>query len=136
MKIYLTVCMLIVMAGVASAEMTVTLKNGSVMSWQSVKEEGESLCTYKGGGLFCVDKTDVVSVKEEKEEVLNPNTKVIYTKSLATDAKPIDEKVATAKSGFTKADIDEWCVKTDNSCNNPQCRDSSCNTGKSTYQFK
>lgn len=54
------------------------MKSGNEMTWSHVNDEGGNYCTYKGGGLFCVDKRDVASVKEQKEKQ-DPNATVIYS---------------------------------------------------------
>jgi len=52
----------------SSAEVvTITMKNGNVLSWSSYFEEDNSYCTYKSSGKFCVQKSDVAEIKEISE---------------------------------------------------------------------
>lgn len=45
---------------------SVVLTSGKELTWQSLFLDGDSICTYKSGGTFCVSKTDVASYKEIK----------------------------------------------------------------------
>ncbi len=70
----------------------VTLTNGSTFDWKHYNDTDDSYCTYKGGGQFCIQKKDVQSIVEIKDDTPK-DAHVIYscTKNCGQSFKPSAE---------------------------------------------
>lgn len=66
-SVIILVALLTVMTSGAFASVVLKMKDGTELNWSSYQEESGNYCTYKGGGLFCVDKKDVKSIVEVKD---------------------------------------------------------------------
>ncbi|RJQ41409.1 MAG: hypothetical protein C4550_02020, partial [Nitrospiraceae bacterium] len=46
---------------------TVRMKNGSILFWRDYFEEGDNYCTNESYGKLCIPRDDVVSIKDTKK---------------------------------------------------------------------
>lgn len=67
-KLFMTL-LLIFSATVCNAEYELKLNDGATMTWHEYTVEGDRYCTQKQIGKFCLQKADVVSLKEIKDDV-------------------------------------------------------------------
>lgn len=62
-KIYFVVFFLLC-TNLAFADVSIIMKDGKILDWQTYFEENNSYCTWKSYGKFCVSQDDVKVVKE------------------------------------------------------------------------
>lgn len=65
-KIYFVVFFLLC-TNLAFADVSIIMKDGKTLDWQSYFEENNSYCTWKSYGKFCVSQDDVKVIKETVE---------------------------------------------------------------------
>ncbi len=68
MKKQIILVLLLSTAGICRADYELRLNDGVTLTWGQYFAEGSQYCTQKESGKFCVQKSDVVSLKEIKEE--------------------------------------------------------------------
>ncbi len=88
MKTFIICFVLAVSTSLVSAEVQLQFKDGRTLTWSEYTEENDSYCTSKAGGIFCVPKSDVVSVKEVKEEF--PEATIITPQPRSAEEKERD----------------------------------------------
>jgi hypothetical protein len=76
------IVILILSASIAGARVLVETNDGNTFTWNNYHEQGASYCTSLSGGMFCVSKSDIKSVKEVHEELpANPDATGSYNSS-------------------------------------------------------
>ena len=64
MRTAIALVVFLMCSSVAFAEVTLKMKDGVVLTWKDYFEEGNSYCTWKSMGKFCVPQSDVKVIKE------------------------------------------------------------------------
>jgi hypothetical protein len=82
-EIIVALLTLLICSGVAGADSVLRFKDGSTNVWDNIYVKGKEYCTKKTIGEFCVQKTDVQSVKE----VAGGTEKAIYSAAVASTDK-------------------------------------------------
>lgn len=82
---------------------TVTMKNGNVLSWSSYFEEDDSYCTNKPSGKFCVPKDDVLEVNFVSPSVpaIEPSAAATVQEEQKAPLLPEPKQVAEAEGRLT-----------------------------------
>ncbi len=87
---------------------TVTLTNGSTFKWQHYNDTDDSYCTYKWGGQLCIQKKDVKSIVEIKDDTPK-DAHVVYSHTKKNDTAPQNKK-RTAGPDSVCARAEAYCA--------------------------
>lgn len=97
-KITIIILFVFLSAPKSFSESILKLKNGNELNWSNYEDNGDSFCTYKGGGLLCIEKKDVVSIKEGSGDSVPLGANVVTEPEWYKEKRKAEEEMRRAAS--------------------------------------